>query len=286
MSREPPGSTERYTRWVNQLEPHQLLAQVFPPRLGAGQGFPEAADLVPRARASPALQPPCCLPPGHRPRPWRRDSVSEEPSQEGVGATGGHRGPASGAGVPGHRPRWTEQEGKGGPGAEPSHCRGGTWKPPGGWAAWEKARGGAAGLRCRGPKSMGHQVSPSLGSPGTQGANQYVVGMVVGTQSWTSTLSSPTHESRLVSSPTTPWTNLPKTGPRQPGRGLQQVAVPFASLGPWLLADGRLPTLRLLVGQALLRPTHPPVQGPGQREGVVSSRPQARPGSGSRRPHP
>ncbi|XP_073092294.1 queuosine-tRNA galactosyltransferase isoform X14 [Manis javanica] len=29
VSREPPGSTERYTRWVNQLEPHQLLAQVF-----------------------------------------------------------------------------------------------------------------------------------------------------------------------------------------------------------------------------------------------------------------
>ncbi|XP_036766674.1 UDP-GlcNAc:betaGal beta-1,3-N-acetylglucosaminyltransferase-like protein 1 isoform X1 [Manis pentadactyla] len=29
VSREPPSSTERYTRWINQLEPHQLLTQVF-----------------------------------------------------------------------------------------------------------------------------------------------------------------------------------------------------------------------------------------------------------------
>ncbi|XP_057357884.1 UDP-GlcNAc:betaGal beta-1,3-N-acetylglucosaminyltransferase-like protein 1 isoform X8 [Manis pentadactyla] len=30
VSREPPSSTERYTRWINQLEPHQLLTQGVP----------------------------------------------------------------------------------------------------------------------------------------------------------------------------------------------------------------------------------------------------------------
>ncbi|XP_060027668.1 UDP-GlcNAc:betaGal beta-1,3-N-acetylglucosaminyltransferase-like protein 1 isoform X2 [Erinaceus europaeus] len=29
VRRDPPNSTERYTRWVNQLSPHQLLTQVF-----------------------------------------------------------------------------------------------------------------------------------------------------------------------------------------------------------------------------------------------------------------
>lgn len=29
MRREPPNSTERYTRWINQLAPDQLLTQVF-----------------------------------------------------------------------------------------------------------------------------------------------------------------------------------------------------------------------------------------------------------------
>lgn len=36
MRREPPTATARYTRWINQLEPDQLLTQVLlSPRLGA-----------------------------------------------------------------------------------------------------------------------------------------------------------------------------------------------------------------------------------------------------------
>lgn len=32
VRRDPPNSTERYTRWINQLAPDQLLTQVLPPR--------------------------------------------------------------------------------------------------------------------------------------------------------------------------------------------------------------------------------------------------------------
>lgn len=84
MRREPPNSTERYTRWINQLASDQLLTQVLLPSLGVSQGLLESTPLVPRA--GPGLSFPrlvCCLQ-GARHSLGKRDRVSEEPAWKGL----------------------------------------------------------------------------------------------------------------------------------------------------------------------------------------------------------
>lgn len=88
MRREPPNSTERYTRWVNQLTPDQLLTQVLAPQSGSWPGPPWSACLFMwRAGCGSSFRR-WFAPPGCRVLTGERDSVSEERAWGGGGAKG------------------------------------------------------------------------------------------------------------------------------------------------------------------------------------------------------
>lgn len=46
VRREPPDSTERYTRWINQLAPEQLLTQVLVAQAGSWPHTLESTPLM------------------------------------------------------------------------------------------------------------------------------------------------------------------------------------------------------------------------------------------------